>query len=140
MKEQKKVLIKSWTREDFRVDTFRSGGKGGQHQNKTDSGVRITHIESGLFAECREHSSQFTNKKIAFNKLAYMLVEKYFPKSGKSKAPDKVVRNYHEPEDRIVDEFGNRHSYKESIVKGKASKMINSHTTSALEVKNESNE
>lgn len=61
--------IFSLTKKDFRIDTFRSGGKGGQHQNKTDSGVRITHIITGLSSECRKYKSQIQNKKEAFIKL-----------------------------------------------------------------------
>ncbi len=45
------------TKKDFRVDTFRSGGKGGQNQNKRDTGVRITHIKSGISAEGRSERS-----------------------------------------------------------------------------------
>ena len=59
----------SLTKKNFRIDTFRSGGKGGQHQNKTESGVRITHIETGFSAECRRHREQPRNKKEAFIKL-----------------------------------------------------------------------
>jgi hypothetical protein len=59
----------SVTKKDFRVDTFRSGGKGGQNQNKRDSGVRITHIDSGAVGESREEKSQLQNKKKALNKL-----------------------------------------------------------------------
>ena len=62
-------LLFSLTAKDFRVDTFRSGGKGGQHQNTTDSGVRITHIESGAVGESREQRSQPQNKKTAFERL-----------------------------------------------------------------------
>lgn len=65
--------ILSLTKKDFRVDTFRSGGKGGQHQNKTDSGVRITHLETGISSESRSHKSQAQNKKVAFRKLAEKL-------------------------------------------------------------------
>lgn len=64
-----KELLFSLTAKDFRVDTFRSGGKGGQHQNKTESGVRITHIESGAVGESREERSQHQNKKIALQRL-----------------------------------------------------------------------
>ena len=64
-----KELLFSLTKKDFRIDTFRSGGKGGQHQNTTDSGVRITHIESGAVGESREERSQSQNKKTAFERL-----------------------------------------------------------------------
>ena len=62
--------IFSLTKKDFRVDTFKAGGKGGQNQNKRDTGVRITHIETGISSECREERSQGQNKKRAFEKLA----------------------------------------------------------------------
>ncbi|MGD2072936.1 MAG: peptide chain release factor-like protein [Candidatus Thorarchaeota archaeon] len=64
----KKPLL-TLTKKKFRVDRFRSGGKGGQHQNKRESGVRITHIETGISAESRESRSQHQNKKIAFQRL-----------------------------------------------------------------------
>jgi protein subunit release factor A len=67
--ESKKQLLFSITRKDFRVDTFRSGGKGGQNQNKVESGVRITHLESGAVAESREEREQIRNKERAFKKL-----------------------------------------------------------------------
>lgn len=60
----------SVTLDDCRVDTFRSGGKGGQHQNKTESGVRIVHEPSGAVGESREERSQLQNKKVAFRKMA----------------------------------------------------------------------
>lgn len=63
-------LLFSITRKDFRIDTFRSGGKGGQNQNKRDTGVRIVHIESGAVGESREERSQAQNKKKAFLRLA----------------------------------------------------------------------
>lgn len=64
-----KELLFSITKKDFRVDTFRSGGPGGQKQNKTSSGVRITHIETGISAESREERSQLQNRKKAFLRL-----------------------------------------------------------------------
>lgn len=63
-------LLFSVTLDDCRVDTFRSGGKGGQHQNKTSSGVRITHLASGAVGESREERSQHVNKRIAFRRMA----------------------------------------------------------------------
>ncbi len=62
-------LLFSVTRKDFDIQTFRSGGPGGQHQNKTDSGVRIIHKESGISAESRSHKSQLQNKRAAFDRL-----------------------------------------------------------------------
>lgn len=61
-------LLFSLTKKDFRIDTFRAGGKGGQKQNKTSSGVRITHIESGAIGESREERSQHVNKERAFRR------------------------------------------------------------------------
>lgn len=55
---------------DCRVDTFRAGGKGGQNQNKTNSGVRVVHEPSGAVGESREHRDQLQNKKAAFNRMA----------------------------------------------------------------------
>lgn len=54
---------------ECRVDTFRSGGKGGQHQNATDSGVRLTHIPTGTVVTVRESRSQHRNKAIALERL-----------------------------------------------------------------------
>jgi protein subunit release factor B len=64
-----KELLFSLGKKDFRIDTFRAGGKGGQHQNKTNSGVRITHLESGAVGESREERSQLQNKRKAFERL-----------------------------------------------------------------------
>lgn len=55
---------------DCEVQTFRAGGKGGQHQNKTDSGCRVIHHPSGARGESREHRSQLQNKREAFNRMA----------------------------------------------------------------------
>ncbi|MBU0958535.1 MAG: peptide chain release factor-like protein, partial [Nanoarchaeota archaeon] len=60
----------SITKKDLEIQTFRAGGKGGQHQNKTDSGVRIIHKESSARGECRNHKSQHSNKKEALKRLA----------------------------------------------------------------------
>ena len=64
-----KRLLFSVTKKDFDVQTFRSGGKGGQNQNKVESGVRIVHRDSGAVGESREERSQAQNKKIAFHRL-----------------------------------------------------------------------
>ena len=66
-----KDLLFSLSKEngDFVIETFQSGGKGGQHQNKTSSGVRVHHPESGAVAESREERSQLQNKRVAFRRL-----------------------------------------------------------------------
>ena len=69
MSKAKEKLF-SVTLDDCRVDTFRSGGPGGQHQNKTESGVRITHIASGAIGESRELREQHKNKVLAFRRMA----------------------------------------------------------------------
>ena len=61
--------------DEFQFDTFRSGGKGGQHVNKTSSGVRATHIPTGISVVCTEERSQFMNKKRAVERLKLKLAE-----------------------------------------------------------------
>jgi len=65
----KKEHLYSLTKKDFKMQTFRSGGPGGQNQNKRNSGVRIIHKDSGAVGESREHKSQFQNKKAALKRL-----------------------------------------------------------------------
>lgn len=108
-------LIVSYTRKDFRIDTFRSGGPGGQHQNKTDSGVRITHLPSGLVAESRESRSQMQNKKIAFHRLGRLVLEWHRAQEREERERNsEVIRTYHEVDNRVKDHLsGETSSYKE---------------------------
>lgn len=63
-------LLFSVTINDCTVQTFRAGGSGGQHQNKTESGVRVIHKPSGAIGECREFRSQHQSKRMAFLRMA----------------------------------------------------------------------
>jgi protein subunit release factor B len=65
----KKELLFSVQKKDFKIQTFRAGGKGGQNQNKVSSGVRIIHEESGARGECRNYRHQYQNKKEALRRL-----------------------------------------------------------------------
>ena len=61
---------------ECRVDTFRSGGKGGQHQNKVESGVRLTHLPTGIVVTSRTHRSQHRNRADALERLERKLKDR----------------------------------------------------------------
>lgn len=78
--------------EDIRIDTYRSGGAGGQHVNKTDSAVRITHLPTGLVAQCQSERSQLNNRNSALKILRSKLLEK---KRQDEEAALKALRGEH---------------------------------------------
>ncbi|MBN9671335.1 peptide chain release factor H [Roseibium aggregatum] len=73
----------------LKVETFRSGGPGGQHQNTTDSGVRVTHLETGLSAFSTDERSQHRNRQVALDRLA----AKFILRAEESKARDRSNQN-----------------------------------------------
>lgn len=85
---------------DLKVETFRSGGKGGQHQNKTDSAVRITHLPTGITAQCRDERSQHSNRRSAMSVLSTRLEELH---REAERSTINVAKSAHGPA-----KFGNR--------------------------------
>lgn len=70
MTGKKRVLVRRLKKGDFKLETFCTGGKGGQHQNKNQTGIRIRHPESGAVGESREHKSQVQNRRAALIRLS----------------------------------------------------------------------
>lgn len=124
-----RTLIASDTKKDFDIHTFCSGGPGGQHQNKTETGVRIVHKKTGLSAESREHRSQQQNKKSAFRKLAMQLKEHYRQTllqefKGQGRVYDKI-RTYHAVSGVVTDHrTGQKYDFTEVVERAKCEDMI----------------
>lgn len=79
---------------ECRVDTFRASGKGGQHVNKTESAVRLTHLPSGIVVTCQEQRSQYRNKQTCLRRLRERL--KKLAKKPKKRIPTKVSKSAQE--------------------------------------------
>lgn len=119
--------ILTLNKKDFRRDTFRCGGNGGQNVNKVETGVRYTHIESGISGECREHRTQGQNDKVAFQRCAERVVQ-WFLSQIEDNTPERnnsVIRTYNETSNRIKDhDTGQTYSWRETFGKGDISKII----------------
>jgi peptide chain release factor 1 len=121
---------------DLRIDTFRASGAGGQHINKTDSAVRITHLPTGIVAECQDDRSQHRNKAKAMAVLAARIQDKERSERAAKEAATRKgligtgdrsdrIRTYNFPQGRLTDHRINLTLYKlQSIVDGDLADVI----------------
>jgi peptide chain release factor 1 len=100
--------------EDLQTDVMRSGGPGGQHQNKTESGVRITHLPTGIVVNCRDERSQHKNRAKAMRILRSRLFEQIEEKARSERDETRRtligsgdrsmrIRTYNFPQNRVTD-------------------------------------
>jgi peptide chain release factor 1 len=121
---------------DLRIDTYRASGAGGQHVNKTDSAVRITHIPTGIVAECQDDRSQHRNKAKAMQVLAARIKEKERSERAAKEAATRKgligsgdrsdrIRTYNFPQGRLTDHRINLTLYKlQFIMEGDLDEVI----------------
>jgi peptide chain release factor 1 len=121
---------------DLRIDTYRASGAGGQHVNKTDSAVRITHLPTGIVAECQDDRSQHRNKAKAMQVLAARIKEKERSERAAKEAATRKgligsgdrsdrIRTYNFPQGRLTDHRINLTLYKlQFIMEGDLDEVI----------------
>jgi peptide chain release factor 1 len=121
---------------DLRIDTFRASGAGGQHINKTDSAVRITHLPTGIVAECQDGRSQHSNKAQALRVLTARIQEKERSERAAKDAAERKsligsgdrsdrIRTYNFPQGRLTDHRINLTLYKLlAIMEGDLSEVV----------------
>ena len=121
---------------DLQIDTYRSGGAGGQHVNKTESAIRITHLPTGTVVECQDERSQYKNKDRAMKILRSRILEAEREKqhdaiAGERRAQvgtgdrSERIRTYNYPQGRVSDHRINRTLYKiEAILNGDLDELI----------------
>jgi peptide chain release factor 1 len=122
---------------DLRIDTFRASGAGGQHINKTDSAVRITHLPTGIVAECQDGRSQHSNKAQALKVLTARIQEKDRAERAAKDAAERKsligsgdrsdrIRTYNFPQGRLTDHRINLTLYKLlTIMEGDLQDVVN---------------
>ena len=121
---------------DLRIDTYRSSGAGGQHVNKTDSAIRITHLPSGIVVECQDERSQHKNRSRAMSLLKARLLAGEREKRTQAEAASRKlqvgsgdrserIRTYNFPQGRVTDHRINLTLYQlDQIINGKLEDVI----------------
>ena len=121
---------------DLRVDTYRASGAGGQHVNKTDSAVRLTHLPSGIVVECQDERSQHKNRARAMSLLQAKLLDEELSTQANEQAQERKlqvgsgdrserIRTYNYPQGRVTDHRINLTLYKLSeIIEGDIDQVI----------------
>ncbi len=121
---------------DLQIDTYRAGGAGGQHVNKTESAIRITHLPTGLIVECQDERSQHKNKDKAMKVLRSRLYEQMLAQQTEAIASDRRaqvgtgdrserIRTYNFPQGRVTDHRIGLTLYKiEQIMNGDLDEVI----------------
>jgi len=121
---------------DLRIDTYRASGAGGQHVNKTDSAVRITHLPSGIVVECQDERSQHKNRARAMSLLQAKLLSSAQEKQTNEQAQKRKlqvgsgdrserIRTYNYPQNRVTDHRINLTLYKlDEITEGGLKQVI----------------
>ena len=124
------------TDSDLKIDTYRASGAGGQHVNKTESAIRITHIPSGLVVTCQDESSQHKNRAAALKVLLSRLLADQKEKAAAERAAERKslvstgdrsakIRTYNFPQGRVTDHRINFTSYRLSeIMNGDIEEII----------------
>lgn len=127
--------------DDLQIDTYRSSGAGGQHVNKTESAIRITHIPTGIVVACQDERSQHKNREAAMKMLRSRLYEKMERERSESIAADRKsqvgtgdrserIRTYNFPQGRMTDHRIGLTLYKlEQIMNGDLDEVIDALVT-----------
>jgi peptide chain release factor 1 len=121
---------------DLRIDTYRSSGAGGQHVNKTDSAIRITHLPTGIVVECQDERSQHKNRSRALSLLKAKLLADEREKQASAQAQSRKlqvgsgdrserIRTYNFPQGRVTDHRINLTLYKlDDVMNGNLGELI----------------